>query len=69
MLYKILGTVLGLLVAFAGIWLIRGALGYFIESLADFIFYFIHNITSVFIFAIGLITALITIGEVLEKKT
>jgi len=68
MFYKVLVILIGLAVAVTGFLFIRGALGYLISSFVDFILYFIHNLASVFIFVIGLVTALITISEALEKK-
>ena len=68
MFYKILGILVGLVVAVVGFLFIRGALGYFIGTIVDFILYFIHNLASVLIFVIGTLTALITVSEALEKK-
>ncbi|OGF46439.1 MAG: hypothetical protein A2231_12755 [Candidatus Firestonebacteria bacterium RIFOXYA2_FULL_40_8] len=68
MFYKLLAILIGLAIAALGFWFVRGALGYFIESVVDLIIYFIHNLASIFIFVIGFITALITVGEAMEKK-
>ena len=69
MFYKIIGIIVGLIVAAVGFLFIRGAIGYLIESLVDFMLYFIHNLASVFIFAIGAVTALITFGEAIQKRS
>ena len=68
MFYKVIAILIGVAVAVVGFLFIRGALGYFIGTIIDFVLYFIHNLASVLIFVIGLITALITISEALEKK-
>jgi hypothetical protein len=68
MLYKVFAILIGLSTAIAGFLFIRGALNYLIVSYMDFILYFIHNLASVFIFVIGLITALITLSEAFEKR-
>ncbi|OGF47434.1 MAG: hypothetical protein A2452_02830 [Candidatus Firestonebacteria bacterium RIFOXYC2_FULL_39_67] len=68
MFYKYLAIIVGAASAATGFYFIDKARGYFIESFVDYFLYFMHSFASIFIFVVGIVTALITLSETLEKK-